>query len=285
MSIKTAPLSPEEKCIIIDKGTEPPGSGQFWQHNEAGEYSCRQCGSPLFNSTQKFSSTCGWPSFDDAHPRAVAESLDLDGLRTEITCKNCQGHLGHIFKGEGLTDKNTRYCVNSLSLTFEPKGETAIFAGGCFWGMEAQFRAVPGVLEAESGYIGGQSNHPNYKEVSTGNTGYAEAVRIIFNPAKISYQNLARLFFEIHDPTQLNRQGPDLGTQYRSAVFYRTPEQKTIIEHLIQILKERGWPVCTTLEEATYFYRAEEYHQRYLEKNSRPSCHTRVPRFETNFKN
>lgn len=274
------PLSAEEKRIILDKGTEAPGSGRFWKYDRNGSYLCRQCGAPLFSSGQKFDSGCGWPSFDQALSGAVKESLDADGLRTEITCARCGGHLGHVFRGEGLTDKDTRHCVNSLSLAFEPE-ESAVFAGGCFWGVEAFFSRVPGVISVESGYSGGFMENPDYEDVCTGQSGHAEAVRIVFNPEKISYEELACLFFEIHDPTQKDRQGWDIGPQYRSAVFYADEKQRATAEKLVAELKAKGWPVETELTPLKNFYPAEEYHQKYFEKQGRGACHSRVPRFST----
>ncbi len=276
------PLTPEEERIIRGRGTEAPGSGRYWRHFAPGAYLCRQCGQPLFVSSQKFPSECGWPSFDDAVPGAVREAPDPDGRRTEITCARCGGHLGHVFRGEGLTDKNTRFCVNSLSLGFEsqPETETAVFAGGCFWGVEALFSAVPGVLTAVSGYTGGHLENPAYPDVCTGETGHAEAVQVAFDPRRLSFESLARIFFEIHDPTQLNRQGPDHGPQYRSAAFYANEEQRRILEKLIRQLQDRGWPVVTRLEPLGPFYPAESHHQKYFEKHGHPLCHTRIPRFD-----
>lgn len=276
------PLTPEEERIIEHKGTEPPFSGRYWNQDLRGVYDCRRCGRPLFESGQKFESACGWPSFDEARPGAVKEAPDADGRRTEILCESCGGHLGHVFRGEGFTDKNARFCVNSASLAFKPEGgaETAVFAGGCFWGVEAFFRSVPGVLDAVSGYTGGRRPCPSYEDVCAGDTGHAEAVRVVFDPARVSYEALARMFFEIHDPTQLNRQGPDVGDQYRSAVFYVDEGQKFMAEKLIKELKDRGWPVVTEVAPLGPFYPAEEYHQRYLEKNGRSLCQRRVSRFE-----
>ncbi len=280
------PLTPEEERVILRQGTEPPFSGRYWRHAEDGSYVCRQCGQALFTSDQKFDSECGWPSFDEAIPGTVRERPDPDGRRTEIVCARCGGHLGHVFRGERLTDKNTRFCVNSLSLAFEPPvetTETAVFAGGCFWGVEAFFKTVPGVLSAESGYTGGHTERPTYEDVCTDRTGHAEAVRVVFDPGRVSYEALARLFFEIHDPTQLNRQGPDQGTQYRSAVFYQDERQKEIAADLTRHLKDLGWPVVTTLEPLTRFYRAEEYHQDYLSRHPGCPIHIRVPRFERHY--
>ncbi len=281
---KMSPLNPQESHVIRDKGTEPPFTGRYWNHFENGLYACRQCGSPLYFSDSKFESRCGWPSFDDEIPGAVRRQRDSDGLRTEILCAHCGGHLGHVFEGEHLTAKDTRHCVNSASLAFVPAEKSplrkAIFAGGCFWGVEHQFRDTPGVMAARSGYTGGRTEAPTYEQVCTGRTGHAEAVEIIFDSAKVSYEDLAKLFFEIHDPTQKDGQGPDLGSQYRSAVFYADPEQKAVAERLIAQLKERGFSVVTAVEPARTFWPAEGYHQDYLTRHpGRYSCHARVDRF------
>jgi len=283
---KMPPLTDAERKIILDKGTELPFTGKYWNVFEAGTYVCRQCGALLYVSDSKFKSDCGWPSFDDEVPGAVKRQLDADGQRTEILCAKCGGHLGHVFEGERFTAKDTRHCINSASLVFVPelkrRVERAVFAGGCFWGVEHQFRQVPGVLGVRSGYTGGKVDKPTYKQVCTGTTGHAEAVEIFFDPEKVSYEQLARLFFEIHDPTQQNRQGPDVGTQYRSTVFYRSEEQKKAAGKLIGELKEKGYKVVTEVAPASTFWAAEDYHQDYLTKHpERPSCHVRVPRFET----
>ena len=281
--IQTLPkLSPEEENIIIKKGTERPGSGAYNNTKEAGYYTCRRCGALLYHSQAKFDSGCGWPSFDDAVPGAVKRTPDADGSRVEITCNNCQGHLGHVFEGEGFTAKNTRHCVNSLSMKFVPEKdtETVYFAGGCFWGVEHLFRGLTGVIEATSGYMGGTSENPNYNEVSTGNTGHAEAVRVVFIPKQVSYEQVARLFFEIHDPSELNKQGPDIGTQYRSAVFTDDKAQIAVIKKLMALLNEKGWQTVTSIEPLAKFYPAEDYHQLFIEKNPNRPCHLPVARFD-----
>jgi len=279
-------LSPEERAVIIDKGTERPFSGRYYLNKESGDYLCRQCDASLFRSDAKFESGTGWPSFDDAIPGAVKQIRDADGRRTEIVCAKCGGHLGHVFFDEGFTSKNARYCVNSISLTFDPARkpaevtEKAVFAGGCFWGVEYHFKNVKGVLSTRVGYIGGTTEHPSYKQVCTGSTGHAEALEVEFDPKLVSYETLAKLFFEIHDPTQFNRQGPDVGSQYRSALFYRSDEQKKIAESLIRKLEEKGYRVVTEVRQAGEFWPAEEYHQDYYEKTGHhPYCHIYQKRF------
>ncbi len=279
------PLTSEEERIIVHKGTERPFSGKYYDFWEEGTYVCKRCESPLFHSAAKFDAGCGWPSFDEEIPGAVIRQLDADGYRTEILCAHCGAHLGHVFIGEGFTPKNTRHCVNSLSLRFIPQNpsrtfDTAIFAGGCFWGVEYHFKKVKGVISTRAGYTGGTLNYPTYQEVCSGTTGHAEALEIIFDPQQIAFEDLAKLFFEIHDPTQLNRQGPDVGLQYRSAIFYLNEEQKAIAQKLISTLKSKGLDVVTSLEPATTFWPAEDYHQNYYEKTGKkPYCHIYTKRF------
>jgi peptide methionine sulfoxide reductase msrA/msrB len=280
------PLTQEEAAVILDKGTERAFTGKYTDFTGKGTYLCKQCNAPLYRSADKFKSDCGWPSFDDEISGAVRRIPDADGMRTEIACANCGAHLGHVFLGEGFTAKDTRHCVNSISLIFIPAdpqkaaADTAIFAGGCFWGVEYYMDKAPGVISTEVGYIGGRGDRPTYEEVCSHKTGYAEAVRIIFDPKKTNYENVARLFFEIHDPTQLNRQGLDIGDQYRSAVFYLNMEQKSTAEKLVSILRTKGFDVATVIVPATKFWKAEEYHQQYYAKESgTPYCHAYVKRF------
>ena len=277
------PLNDAERRVIVEKGTEAPRSGTYWDHFEPGRYVCRQCGAALYTSDSKFESECGWPSFDDEIAGAVTRTTDADGSRTEILCTACDGHLGHVFEGEGLTDKNIRHCVNSISIVFVPEStQRAIFAGGCFWGVEDYFEEVPGVLSARSGYTAGEVEAPSYEEVCSGDTGHAEVVEVVFDSEQVSYEQLAKLFFEIHDPTELNRQGPDVGDQYRSAVFYFDDEQKRIVEDLIEQLRELGYDVVTQVLPAARFWAAEDYHQDYVAKNpGRYICHARKARFDT----
>lgn len=303
-------LTPQEEQVIVRKGTEAPFSGKYNAFFQKGVYTCRRCGAELFESSSKFRSACGWPSFDDQIPGAVKWQTDADGRRTEILCANCGAHLGHVFLGEQLTSKNTRYCVNSISMDFipaeqraqkaavqamvaseaaslpsaisdpqpqipdRPLRERALFASGCFWGTEYYMQRAPGVISTTVGYTGGHTEHPTYKQVCTGRTGHAETVEVIYDPSKTNYEQLAKLFFETHDFTQWNRQGPDIGTQYRSAIFYLNDEQKQIAERLVQQLREKGYNVKTEITKANKFWPAEDYHQDYYNTTGKtPYCH------------
>lgn len=282
-SMKFNKLTPEEKRVIIEKGTERPYSGKYEHHDEKGTYVCKRCDEPLYKSNDKFDARCGWPSFDDEIPGAVKRVADADGRRTEILCANCDGHLGHVFLGEGFTPKNTRHCVNSISLNFKPaelQVEKAIYASGCFWGVEYQLQKVAGVISTKVGYTGGNIPNPTYKQVCTGLTGHAEALEVEYDPNLVSYEDLTKMFFETHDPTQKDRQGPDIGDQYRSEIFYFSEEQKGIAEKLIATLREKGLDVVTELSPATTFYDGEEYHQDYyLKSGGTPYCHAYTKRF------
>ncbi len=290
MLMEYRPLTDAERRVICDKATEPPFSGALLNERRTGTYLCRRCGAPLYRSDDKFDAGCGWPSFDDEIPGAVRRQSDADGRRTEILCARCGGHLGHVFTGEGFTPKQTRHCVNSLSMEFLPAGadraahgkcyETAYFAGGCFWGVEYHFRHREGVVSATSGYMGGRTDAPSYPEVCSGSTGHAETVRVVFDPAIVSFEELARLFFEIHDPTQVNRQGPDIGEQYRSEIFYTSEDQRLTADALTDRLTARGYDVATRLTPAGVFWPAEAYHQNHYDlRGTVPYCHLRVKRF------
>jgi len=279
-------LSKSEAYVINNKGTEAPFTGKYTDSRQKGTYLCKKCGAALYYSSSKFESDCGWPSFDDEIKGTVKRFPDPDGMRTEITCASCGAHLGHVFTGERLTPKNIRHCVNSVSLDFVPaiveegRYGTAIFAGGCFWGVEYYLQKEPGVISVTSGYIGGHVKNPSYKEVCTGKTGHAEAVRVIYDPGKTNYEKLLRLFLEIHDPTQVGGQGPDIGDQYRSEIFYLNEEQKKLIEENLKILSDKGYSIATAITRASEFYEAEDYHQDYYFNNGKtPYCHGYTKRF------
>ncbi len=279
-------LSIFEKHVLIDKGTERAFSGKYVNTKADGTYRCKVCDAPLYRSSDKFESHCGWPSFDDAIPGAIKEVPDADGYRTEIVCANCGAHMGHVFKGEGYTAKNVRHCVNSVSLNFQKKKvqtsvlKKAYFAGGCFWGVEYYLEKIDGVKEVTSGFMGGHLKDPGYYDVVRKDTGHLETVEVVYDPTQVSYETLAKMFFEIHDPTQEDGQGPDIGSQYLSAVFVSDQEERKTIEKLIKILESKGLKIATKVLSKAPFYSAEAYHQDYYErKGSTPYCHRRVKRF------
>ncbi len=271
-------LTPEEERVIVQKGTERPFSGEYLNNKKAGTYLCKRCNAPLYRSEDKFDSNCGWPSFDDEIEGAVKRVRDADGRRTEILCNNCGAHLGHLFLGEGFTEKQTRHCVNSISMKFLPARQdsraTGYFASGCFWGTEYFFMKAPGVKQTNVGFMGGHVNHPTYEQVCKKNTGHLETTEVIFDPEITSYEEMVRLFFETHDFTQTDGQGPDIGPQYRSCIFYADESQKAVAEKYIGILQEKGYRVATMLRPVEIFWKAEDYHQQYYDhKGSTPYCH------------
>lgn len=274
------PLTSAEEKIIINKGTEIPFTGEYNNFFAEGVYVCRRCNTPLYKSENKFDAHCGWPSFDQEIPGRVKHQPDPDGQRVEISCATCGAHLGHVFSGEHLTKTDTRHCVNSLSLKFIPKDQSTnkiiVLGGGCFWCLETIFNRLKGVNNITSGYAGGHTANPTYTEVSNGSTGHAEVIKIEYNPTIINDEILLEVFFALHDPTTLNQQGNDIGTQYRSLILYTSEQQKTAAENFIQYLtSEKTFtnPIVTEIKPLTVFYPAEDYHQNYYEQNThKPYC-------------
>lgn len=270
-------LSPEERKIIVDKGTEAPFTGEYNEFFEAGLFICRACKTPLYESNTKFNAGCGWPSFDDELEGAVVRREDFSAgrVRTEICCSKCDGHLGHVFEGEQITEKNTRHCVNSLSIQFKSyKNLSKVYFGaGCFWSVEKLFKIQKGVYLSQVGYMGGDTENPRYKDICTGDTNHAEVVEVYYDEKVISFTDLLNIFWENHNPTTPNQQGFDIGSQYRSVVFYTSENQKKIAEESI-LIQESNWnkTIVTEVIIAPIFYRAEEYHQNYLNKNNLGSC-------------
>lgn len=283
-------LTEFERFVIEEKGTEQPFTGKYTNHDAKGFYHCKKCDAPLYTSEHKFQSHCGWPSFDDEIPQAVLRVPDKDGLRTEIVCNQCGGHLGHVFMGEMLTTKNIRHCVNSVSLTFKEKQKTdelqkkndldfAVLGGGCFWCLEAVFSVLNGVTSVVSGYCGGDPARIDYESVCKGNTGHAEVVKIAFDPRIISYEELLLVFFDVHDPTSLNRQGNDIGTQYRSVIFACDSNQQQIASEMITKInaaKVFEKPLVTELVALGTFFTAENYHQNYYAQNANQNSYCQL---------
>ncbi|MCC6546589.1 bifunctional methionine sulfoxide reductase B/A protein [Candidatus Sumerlaeota bacterium] len=306
-------LTPEQYKIMKENGTERPFNNEYWNNHEPGIYVDRISGVPLFSSKDKFDSGTGWPSFTKPLSKGSLQEItdDSHGMsRTEVRAAKSDSHLGHVFN-DGPAPTGLRYCMNSASLLFVPakdlekngleayapdfgikavgdagngtkdtvpvKLEKATFAAGCFWGVEETFRNIDGVKSTMVGYTGGKKENPTYKEVCTDTTGHAEAVEVEYDPAKVSYAQLLDVFWKNHNPTTLNRQGPDVGTQYRSAIFYHSPEQKQAAEESLKALEESGRygnkKIVTQIVPATTFNKAEEYHQKYLAKNGLANCH------------
>lgn len=296
-------LTPEQYHVMRQCGTEKAFTGKYDKHTEKGVYICAGCATPLFSSESKYDHITGWPSFT-----APVKESDIDYFddfshlmhRIETRCAVCGAHLGHVFDdGPGPTGKH--YCINSASLGFKPsdahtapesnledrsgekelksvQAETATFTAGCFWGIEHKFSSLPGVISTVVGYTGGDTKSPTYRQVCSSTTGHAEAVKITYDPDKISYEELLEFFFKIHDPTQENRQGLDIGSQYRSSIFYHSTEQKETAEKIVKKLESAGRFkkfIATQIVPAPEFYKAEEYHQKYyekLKKNQKKDC-------------
>ena len=291
------PLSADIIEVTQRAGTEARFCGTLLDNKQSGTYSCVVCGLPLFSSEHKYTSGSGWPSFfqpfDEDHVARI-EDRSHGMSRIEIECARCTSHLGHVFS-DGPPPTGDRHCLNSASLVFHEAGadqpeqmkpmttETAYFAGGCFWGIEHYFQQGPGVIDAISGYMQGNDSEATYEAVCSGTSGHAESVKVVFNPKEISFEELIGAFFRMHNPTEVDKQGPDVGSQYRSGIWYTSPLQQEIATKAIESLATSGQyaaPIATQVEPAATFYPAETYHQDYVARTGR-ACHIADPWINT----
>ncbi len=294
-------LSPDLYAVAREADTERAFTGKMWSSETKGTYYCATCGNKLFKSDQKFVSSCGWPSFFEQVSKNSITFKDDNSYgmrRIEANCGRCDSHLGHLFD-DGPEPTGKRYCMNAVSLDFVPDApatnptnlETIVLGGGCFWCVEAVYQNLDGVKSVYSGYAGGMVEDPSYEQVCSGRTGAAEVIEITYDKTKTNLNEIFQVFFTVHDPTTLNRQGADSGTQYRSVVFYKNESEKKAAQDLIAELNEKVFEskIVTTLEPLKKFYKAEEYHQGYYENNkNQPYCQMviqpKIEKFEKVFK-
>ncbi|NOT36983.1 MAG: peptide-methionine (S)-S-oxide reductase MsrA [Saprospiraceae bacterium] len=273
-------LGDEIYQITREMGTERPFTSPLNDNHDYGVYNCIGCNNTLFSSESKFNSGTGWPSFFDKYSTkslGIASDKSHGIVRAALSCQRCGAHLGHVFD-DGPKPTGLRYCIDGIALKFiaiEKESDpldlkTATFAGGCFWCEEGVFEQVKGVKDVISGYSGGKSANPSYEKVGTGSTGHAEAFEFQYDSKIINYSELLKVFVASLDPTQVNGQGPDNGTQYRSIIFYRTIEEKNLAESYIKELNASGIyskPIAIEVLKFEKFWKAEDYHQDFIKNN------------------
>lgn len=267
-----AALTPEQFHVTRQHGTERPFSSGMCELFEPGKYACVCCGNLLFEGGEKFDSGTGWPSFTQpAKENSISYHQDgsMAMMRVETLCNNCEAHLGHVFP-DGPAPSGLRYCMNAVALQKVEESEAvATFGGGCYWCTEAVFQQVRGVKTVVSGFSDGEVEDPSYEAVCSGSTGHAEVIQLTYDPSLVSFEELLRVHMGTHDPTTLNAQGADVGTQYRSTVLYRTEEEREAVEAvLIELAEVFDEPIVTVVKEFEIFYPAPEKHFNYYNDNS-----------------